>query len=220
VIVLTLPAAAGGFMEQIQFSACTVLAGRMGPVESAAYSLLLNIVVLFFLIYMAMGEATGIRMAQFLGDGSADFARFAAYIGFSVCAIIGAVVGILATDILPPLGCLVSHDVEVRHEFLRCRWAFGITIAGIGLLLPLVTLLTKQGRTLAVSVVIPLCCWCVGLPVSAMQSRAHGLLGIFEGLMTGYGLAVMLLLVVFLRSDWAALVRTASQRAEQVQEMA
>ena len=48
--------------------------------------------------------------------------------------------------------------------------------------------LTRQGRTKIVSITLPVCCWLLGFPSSYFLGRAHGLLGICEGLIVGYSL--------------------------------
>ena len=97
---------------------------------------------------------------------------------------------------------------------LHLRWSMTFTIALLGGVLPVVTVLTKQGRALVVSITLPVCCWLLGFPCSYFLSRRHGLLGIVEGLIIGYGAACTCLIVAFLCSDWPTLARDAQHRAE------
>ena len=72
----------------------------------------------------------------------------------------------------------------------------------------------QSPRTTILAFVIPAFCWGVGFPTTLLRSRVNGLAGIWEGLALGYGCAMVVLLVAFLRSDWPDLVRRAQLRAE------
>eukprot|EP00746_Dinoflagellata_sp_MGD_P058690 gnl/MRDRNA2_/MRDRNA2_250949_c0_seq1.p1 gnl/MRDRNA2_/MRDRNA2_250949_c0~~gnl/MRDRNA2_/MRDRNA2_250949_c0_seq1.p1 ORF type:complete len:184 (-),score=27.33 gnl/MRDRNA2_/MRDRNA2_250949_c0_seq1:93-644(-) len=73
-------------------------------------------------------------------------------------------------------------------------------------------------------------CWVVGFPVSYIQSRTReteflgfslgrrGLLGVFDGLNAGYGLAFVSLLIAYFLSDWPKLSEQAQKRAEKTQK--
>eukprot|EP00435_Cladocopium_sp_Y103_P025355 s321_g6.t1 len=219
-LAMTIPAAIGGLAEELQFQVCTLMAGEIGPAETAAFNLVMTILILAFLFSMAMGDSVGIRMAKSLGEGRAQRAAFVARLGIIVSVIGGVVIAGFVCVLMPVVVPLMSKDGEagtdpvVQDQMIRLRWTGTVTIALIGGVLPVVTVLTKQGRTKIVSITLPVCCWFTGFPCSYFLGRAHGLLGICEGLIIGYSLACVFLMIAFVRSDWPQLARDAQRRAE------
>ncbi|CAJ1454987.1 unnamed protein product [Effrenium voratum] len=213
-LAMTIPAAIGGLAEELQFQVCTLMAGEIGPAETAAFNLAMNIIILSFLFAMSMGDSVGIRMAKRLGEGDAERAAFVAKLGVVVSLIGGVFMAGLAFVLMPVLVRLMSKDPVVQEQLLRLRWAGAVTIALVGEVLPLVTVLTRQGRTKIVSITLPVCCWLLGFPSSYFLGRAHGLLGICEGLSVGYSLACVFLMIAVAKSDWPQLARDAQRRAE------
>lgn len=213
-LAMTIPAAIGGLAEELQFQVCTLMAGEIGPAETAAFNLVMTVLILAFLFSMAMGDSVGIRMAKSLGEGRAQGAAFVARLGIIVSVIGGVVIAGFVCVLMPAVVPLMSKDPVVQDQMIRLRWTGTVTIALIGGVLPVVTVLTKQGRTKIVSITLPVCCWLTGFPCSYFLGRAYGLLGICEGLIIGYSLACVCLMIAFARSDWPQLARDAQRRAE------
>lgn len=213
-LAMTIPAAIGGFAEELQFQVCTLMAGELGPAETAAFALVMNILVLAFLFAMAMGDSIGIRMANCLGEGHAAKAAFTARLGVTVSIVGSILIATIVFALVPLVVPLMSKDPTVQQQMIRLRWAGTVTIALIGGVLPVVTVLTKQGRTKIVSITLPVCCWLLGFPSSYFLGRIHGLLGICEGLIIGYSAACVCLMVAFALSNWPALALDAQRRAE------
>jgi len=213
-LAMTIPAAIGGLAEELQFQVCTLMAGEIGPAETAAFNLVMNILILSFLFAMAMGDSVGIRMAKSLGEGHATRAAFVARLGIIVSLIGGLVIAGVVFAVIPVVVPLMSKDPVVQDQMMRLRWNGTVTIALIGGVLPVVTVLTKQGRTTIVSITLPVCCWLLGFPCSYFLGKSEGLLGICQGLVIGYSLACICLMIAFVRSDWPTLARDAQRRAE------
>lgn len=109
---MTLPAALGGVAEELQMQVCTLMAGELGPAETAAFALVMNLLIVGFLYSVAMGDAVGIRMSRRLGEGKPKEAAFVARIGL-LASLAGNVV--IATLFL----CAGSAIVNVASPDLQ-----------------------------------------------------------------------------------------------------
>ncbi|CAE7655379.1 DTX36 [Symbiodinium sp. CCMP2592] len=214
---MTLPAALGGVAEELQMQVCTLMAGELGPAETAAFALVMNLLIVGFLYSVAMGDAVGIRMSRRLGEGKPKEAAFVARIGLLASLAGNVVIAMLFLCAGSAIVKVASPDLQVQQLMMKLRWAGATTIALLGVALPLIAVLNKQGRAKVPSAILPVCCWILGFPCSYFLSRSEGVTGICEGLMIGYALATLCLFFFFFRSNWEKLTQEASERAE-VQE--
>ena len=103
---LGLPMGGAGLAEVAAFSSIAVLVGRFGEVQIAAHQVALNFSALVFMFPMGLSTAIGIRVAQSLGAGDPQRARFVAWSGIGVGLII-------ATVAIGPIILLRQHVAAV-----------------------------------------------------------------------------------------------------------
>lgn len=82
-------------VESAAFNSLTMMAGLLGPVALAAYSISLNLTALIFMLALGFGAATAVRVGAARGAG--DHARMveSGWIGLGATAAIMAVLGVL-----------------------------------------------------------------------------------------------------------------------------
>eukprot|EP00927_Polykrikos_kofoidii_P009558 TRINITY_DN13993_c1_g4_i1.p1 TRINITY_DN13993_c1_g4~~TRINITY_DN13993_c1_g4_i1.p1 ORF type:complete len:546 (+),score=68.26 TRINITY_DN13993_c1_g4_i1:155-1639(+) len=211
---LVIPAAIGGLVEELQFEFCMILAGRIGEVEAAVMSFAVSIFMLSCLMSMALGDATGMRMARLLGAQRIEAAKLVTKIGILMGVGINLVVGALIVLFIGSFGRMASSDERVQTTLHDLRWPIGIAVAALGGFFPLASILSKSGRAGVLGIIVGVCCWVVGCPISFWSSRTTGIYGIIDGLVVGYLLAWLALLIVYVRSDWERLAAESQVRAE------
>jgi MATE family multidrug resistance protein len=88
---------AGGlsvFFETSALGALIQMAGWLGPVALAAYSIAHNVETTVFMVALGLSVATGVRVGGRLGAGDAGDARFAGMTGLMACLALMATVGV------------------------------------------------------------------------------------------------------------------------------
>lgn len=213
------PAAISGLLQQLQFQFCSLLAVRLGPPCAAAFNLCLQLLLLSFVSVFSLGGATGNRLSRLLGAGEPAAARFTCKVGLAACWGGTLFLAGLLAAVMGPFSRLASHDVRVQMQLQSLRWTAAAATALLGGFISLVTVLSTQGRPHLAAIVTPVTCWAVGFPISYFSSKTRGLLGIFDGLDAGYGLALISLLIPYFMSDWPRLAAKAQKRAEKRKEV-
>ncbi|MBA3811705.1 MAG: MATE family efflux transporter [Caulobacteraceae bacterium] len=80
-------AGASQFFEVAAFSAMTLIAGSLGAAVVAAYTVVLNVVSLIFMVPLGMATATAVMVARAYGARRPAALNRAAFLGFSVTAL-------------------------------------------------------------------------------------------------------------------------------------
>src|SRR5262252_5033034 len=102
------------FVEGTSFTFMAIFLARLGAVTSAGHQIASNVTAVFYMFGLAMGNATGVLIAQAVG--ARDLAR-ARHIGFTgMRLMLGVSVGAAALITLAAPGIveLYSRDPEVR----------------------------------------------------------------------------------------------------------
>lgn len=90
-----LGAGASTFVEMCAFSGMTLIMGRLGGLEAAAWSICLNIAALVFMGPLGLSTATGVLVGRAVGAGDAVGARRAAATGLGVATVQALIVAAL-----------------------------------------------------------------------------------------------------------------------------
>jgi MATE family multidrug resistance protein len=215
-LALTTPAIFAGFVEKIQFLFSGVLAGASGAADAAALTLVCNLTIIALVVGMAGGDVVAVRMARFLAEGRPMEARFTTKVGVYGYTIGSLVTGPFFCWTMEIIADTVSYDDAVRSKLIDMRWSVGAAIPACITCLFCAAVLTRQGRGPIVASRLPLCCWVCGFPLSYWLSRnlQPGAPGVWEGVVIGYGLAAVALLIPCCRTDWVALSETMVRERE------
>ena len=190
-------------MEGGLFIATALLMARLGPVESAAHQIAINVASLSFMIPFGLAEATTVRVGHALGRADSDGLLRAAFAGYAL---------LLATQTLSAAAMLggnhaivglYTHDAAVASlaaSLLLFAAAFqfpdGIQVLSAGALRGIRD--TRVPMLLAA-----LAYWGIGMPVGAGLGLAlgYGPRGMWVGLIAGLLVAAVRMATRFVRSS-------------------
>jgi MATE family multidrug resistance protein len=102
------------FIEVTSFTFMAIFLARLGAATSAGHQIASNITAVFYMFGLAVGNATGVLIAQAVGARDLALARHTGFtgmrimLGVSVCA--GVLISVLASKIVG----FYSHDPEVQ----------------------------------------------------------------------------------------------------------
>lgn len=230
---LAVPAALGTFWEALQYQVVQYMAAYLGPDVMAAQTLMMNSILYnIFTISNGMASAAGIRVAACLGAGDPMGAKRAANIAISVAAGIGMCIGVLLKlfgEQLMPLIVPAGDHTDPGTQYLckkLCQWMLPLCVAVFITFNTVLSILMKQGRTRLPSLILPVCTWCIGCPLSwyfgihqsanktGIDKYETGLLGLWYGLTSGYLVVLICYFVMFFASDWQKYSEESRKRAE------
>jgi MATE family multidrug resistance protein len=86
---LGIPIGVTYFAEVSAFGLISLLVARFGVVQVSAHQIALNFVSLVFMVPLSFGIGTLTRVGQAMGEGSAQRARFVAWVGVGMCLAFG-----------------------------------------------------------------------------------------------------------------------------------
>jgi len=113
-VVIGLPIGITTFAEVFAFSLMGLLLGRLGPETLAAYQIVGNLNGLTFMVPMALGMATTIRVGYNVGANDYARARLSAVVALKVTMVFAVVVGITLLLLRVFIVSLFSNDEAVN----------------------------------------------------------------------------------------------------------
>ena len=161
----------------------------------------------------------GIKLGQALGANRPDLAKFTATTGITLTVCILAGLGTIVYSIPRQLGSIFSSDDQVLDLFVDIRIPLAFTMVVMNLSVFLEKIPISMGRTRDVLILGLIGSWGGQVPAVLLLVRfwREDLVAVYTGIALGYGLLVILYLVLVLRSDWEAYAREALERAEMKQ---
>jgi MATE family multidrug resistance protein len=173
------------------FSACSLLAGRLGAESLAAHTVAMNLAALAFMMPQGVSQGATTRVGNLIGARRPDDAQRAAWVAIALGAGImtlsaSAFVGL--RDLLPRIYTSDPGVIGLCASILPIAAAFqifdGTQVVGCGVL-------RGMGRTRPAAVANLIGYWLLGLPLGAWLGlvQGGGLAGLWWGLC--FGLAVV-----------------------------
>jgi MATE family multidrug resistance protein len=101
-------------VESIAFNSLTMMAGLLGPMALASYSIALNLTALIFMLALGFGAATAVRVGAARGAGDHHGMVTAGWVGLATTATIMAGFGLLLWLFREPLAMFYSNDAALR----------------------------------------------------------------------------------------------------------
>lgn len=101
-------------VESIAFNSLTMMAGLLGPVALASYSIALNLTALIFMLALGLGAATAVRVGAARGAGDPHGMAVAGWVGLAATATIMVGFGLLLWFVREPLALFYSNDAALR----------------------------------------------------------------------------------------------------------
>jgi len=211
---MCLPIMIGTLFESMQFAVNAVFAARLGPQSSAAYDLLITMVLFLYTVVWGFCQGFSLLMAQKLGEGHPNQAKGLVKIGALVVYAVMSAVAVLLYTYMEEYTKFASSDPEVQKEMMSVRFFGSLFLVACGGVYLLAEVLIKQGRVGVVFATITLNSWLIGLPAGFFFSPTYGIQAIFAGFLASYCTTHVVLGYCVFTSDWAALSREARQNAE------
>lgn len=100
--------------ESAAFNSLTMMAGLLGPVSLAAYSITLNLTSLVFMLALGFGAATAVRAGAARGAGDHHRMVAAGWVGLGATVAIMAVIGVLVWLARHDISALYTSDESLR----------------------------------------------------------------------------------------------------------
>ena len=101
---------ASNFFEVASFSGMNIIAGWIGPIAVAGYSIVLNVASVVFMVPLGLATATAVLVGRAYGRRDDEGIRRAALIGFAVAGAFGVVINIVVALLPGPIAGLYTRD--------------------------------------------------------------------------------------------------------------
>jgi MATE family multidrug resistance protein len=173
------------------FSACALLAGRLGAQALAAHTIALNLAALAFMMPQGISQGATTRVGNLIGAGRPAQAQRAAWVALAMGAgimTVSATAFVGLRELLPRIYTADLPVIRLCASILPIAAAFqifdGTQVVGCGVL-------RAMGRTRPAAIANLIGYWLLGLPLGAWLGLAAG--GGLEGIWWGlcFGLAVV-----------------------------
>lgn len=104
------------------FSAMTVIAGRIGEVEVATYTIILQLLALVFMIALGMAAAGAVLVGEATGARDTDYARRAGWRALALNTVAMAVAGLVVWFAAPWTGRAFTADLVIAAQVAGLLW--------------------------------------------------------------------------------------------------
>ena len=106
-------AGVSSFFEVAAFSGMNLVAGWVGALTIAAYTVALNVISIIFMVPLGLSAATGVMVGSAHGARDEAATNRAGVVGFAVAAVFAAVVSLIIWPLAPMIVRGYSHDPRV-----------------------------------------------------------------------------------------------------------
>ncbi|HEY6726311.1 MAG TPA: MATE family efflux transporter [Polyangiaceae bacterium] len=104
------------------FSGMTMIAGRLGASEVAAYQILLNLLALMFMAALGISAAAAVLTAEAVGRRDADGATRASFVGLALSLAFAAAAGLVILALAGQLGRAYTADALLAAQVAGLLW--------------------------------------------------------------------------------------------------
>jgi len=187
IVRLGAPASAQVGLEVGVFSACTLLAGRLGAVAVSAHQIALITISLTFMVPLGVAQATSVRVGNAIGRRDAEAANVSGWSGVALSAGFMSCSAIVLWTLPLPIVHVFSYDPEIAKVgvpllALAALFQFfdGVQVTAIGAL-------RGSGNTRTAMITDLVGFWVIGLPLGTWLcfGRGWGVRGLWVGLCAG-----------------------------------
>jgi MATE family multidrug resistance protein len=199
------PAALQITLEVGVFAAASALAGRIGPLASAANQVVLNIAGLIFMIPFGLGSAAAVRVGQAVGRRDAAGVRKAGWAALGLASVVMTGSAVLFFTLPAFLIRIYSSDPSLIEVGIVLLFICSVFQLFDGLQTVATGALRGLGDTRTAMVFNLIGHWLIGLPIGYWLcfSRGWGVAGLWTGLSVGLVLIGSSLLLAWHRKSRA-----------------
>jgi len=102
------------FIEVTSFTFMAIFLARLGATTSAGHQIASNVTAVFYMFGLAVGNATGVLIAQAVGARDFALARHTGFMGMRIMLAVSTCSGVLITLAASRIVGFYSHDAEVQ----------------------------------------------------------------------------------------------------------
>ena len=214
-----LPNGLSALFEEAQLELVAGFAAHIGKTQVATNA---SVLELFFFLTSAMFgglQATSARVAFFLGKGEPRGARLVAKISLAAAFVIGAVIGSTIVLLRKEVGHLFSDDPAVWRLAEHLCILVGSAYFLLAFFYSSMGVLDGQARPMVTVIAFVDGGWGVSVPMAYVLAftLGHGLLGLWYGLVLGYGIITIIVSAAVYFSNWHELAVKAIKRSAPVE---
>ena len=201
---LFFPLAIGSLFEEAQLQTVSMFAVKMGSNDIAAHTTMMNIFMCLTAVMMGVRSAVNVRVSHHLGRRDAASTVVVAKVGFGVAVSIGFIISAILVFVRNEVGKLFTGNEEVIHLISQIITIMCAGYFMIGLFAVCTTLMTAAHKTGLVAITFLVGAWGVSVPLSYMLGFywGHGVVGLWEGLIGGYTVIIIVGMIFLFRIDW------------------
>jgi MATE family multidrug resistance protein len=100
-------------LESVAFNSLTMMAGLLGPLALAGYSITLNLTALVFMLALGFGSATAVRVGAARGAGDHHRMVASGWIGLGVTAAVMAAIGVVIWLLRGDIAAIYTSEAEL-----------------------------------------------------------------------------------------------------------
>jgi multidrug resistance protein, MATE family len=102
------------FVEVTSFTFMAIFLARLGATTSAGHQIASNVTAVFYMFGLAVGNATGVLIAQAVGARDFRMARHTGFTGMRIMLTVSACAGVLISASTSRIVGFYSHDAQVQ----------------------------------------------------------------------------------------------------------
>ncbi|HEU5074649.1 MAG TPA: MATE family efflux transporter [Polyangiaceae bacterium] len=111
------------------FSGMTMIAGRLGAGEVAAYQILLNVLALMFMAALGISAATAVLTSDAVGRRDAEAATRASFVGLAVSFVFATAAALAILALAEQLGRAYTADAILAAQIAGLLWLVALIMA-------------------------------------------------------------------------------------------
>lgn len=215
-----LPRCLSSGLEELCLATVGVEAAKLGAAPMAAHSAILS--VFFWLTSPMYGltNAAVVRIGYHLGSGNPAAAKRVAWLISGIAYLVSFVVAIVLVLGHNVLGLVLTQSSPVVHLVSRILPLTAAAYSLIGGFYAAMAVLNGQGRPAPVAVSFLFGCFVIAPVLGYVLAYQLGccggvrLMGLWIGLIVGYGVTTLISFGAVFRSDWPELARQAKARSK------
>lgn len=182
-------------IEGLAFNSLGLIAGWLGELPLAAFTIGLNLIAFIFMLPVGLGAATAVQVGAATGRGDRADAALAGWAGLAVCLMVMLVIAAAFEVLAPHIGAFYTSDPALRHVLDPVLAVLTFVIVVDGGQGVMVNAVRGHGDTWAATALTALSFLVLMLPAAWLLAVeiGRGVSGLFEATLIGCTVALVAL---------------------------
>eukprot|EP01084_Bolivina_argentea_P106375 190372_1 len=172
---------------------------------------------MFHCFAIGIMSAIQVKVGNALGANKPNYAKYISFISIIIALISGSIIGITLGIFGQYFSHIISGTKEMYDMYKQVCPMVGVTYFMFNLLTIICGILVGQARVKALAMLSLIGCWAVSVPMSYILGiyLNGGVKGIFLGLIIGYIIFTIGVIILFYMSDWNKCAVQAVKRSKE-----